>query len=106
MSGDAAVQELLDVAYLLRGFGSVRDSIRAVLGTKDDLQRDFTSWSVAGNPRQDLRLAIAQAAMKREWFKRIDTGEQLGAVVPKELGGGLNAPLATLLGSVEAWAYG
>lgn len=104
--GDAAVQELLEVAYQSGGIESVRDSVRAALETTNDLPRDFASWNIPGRTRQDLRLAVAQAATKMGWFKRIDTGEQLGALVAKELSGGLNAPLATLLGSVEAWAYG
>lgn len=104
--GEGAVQQLLDLAYQSRGFESVRDSVRAALETKEDLQQDFASWKVAGKTRQDLRLAVAKAAMKREWFKRIDTGEQLGAVVAKEITSGLVAPLVTLLESVEAWAYG
>lgn len=103
---DNAIQELLDIAYQARSFESVRDSIRAALGIKDDLPRDFASWKVTGKTPSDLRAAIAHAAMKQGWFKRVDTGEQMGNVVAKELERGVNAPLATTLDAVEAWAYG
>jgi hypothetical protein len=102
----AAIQSLLDSAYETRGFESVRDSIRGALGTKAELKPEFGSWNVPEKTRLEVRLAVAKVAVSQGWFKRVNSGEELGAVVAKEIGGGLRAPLTTLLESVEAWAYG
>lgn len=102
---DAAVQRILEIAYDERGFESVQDAVRGKLGTNEGLPRQFTEWRVPGRTRSNLRQAIAEVAMKG-WFKRIDSGEQLGAIVAEEISGGLDAPLASVLRGIETWAYG
>lgn len=102
---DHAVQKLLKIAYQAHGSDSVRDAIRAALGTKELLSAEFETWKVLGKTKQDLRQAIADAAKKKGWYKLIESGEMLGTVVAAEMEEGLDAPLATLLRRLEKWAY-
>jgi hypothetical protein len=103
---ERAVQELLEFVYEEWGFESVRDSIKPLLGVSAVVTREFSTWTTEGKTRLEMRRAIAEAAKKKNWFKRIDLGERVGAIVAKELESGLSGPAATTLGDVERWVYG
>lgn len=102
-----SVQAILDALYADRGFEPVRDAICSALGTTEDLPQTYAQWSVTGASDEDVRTAIARAASKGGWFKRIDLGESLGKVLADEMAAGAKTtPLFVLLGKLEDWAYG
>lgn len=100
-----AVQQLLELAFEFWGETSVLDSVRDRLKTTTLLARTFATWNVPGKTTDDLRRAVGEAAKKRDWFKRIEPGERMGAIVAGELSAGRTSTIATTLGAVEAWAY-
>jgi len=103
---EVSIQAILDALYEDRGFESVRDAVRSALGTKESLSRDFVGWAVSGKSDDDHRTAIATAAIKGSWFKRIDLGESLGRVIAGELATATGQPLFDVLGRLEDWSYG
>jgi hypothetical protein len=99
------VQRILDLAFEIRGAASVLDTISVQLSVRPSLPPSFSDWKVAGKSTSELRGAIAGAASDSKWFKNIEFGERLGEIVAEELAAGMEAPTATALAEIEAWAY-
>lgn len=102
--GDAAVQQLLEVAFETRGQQGVLDSIRNQLEAPS-LSPVFSEWAVPGANRLQLRQAIATVAIKQSWFKKIGLGLDLGNVVATDVATRSHTPLAQVLAAIEAWSY-
>jgi hypothetical protein len=101
-----AVQQLLSMGFEYFGEDSVLDSVRAVLGTKEKLAVDYSSWQIQGRGDAEFRKAVGLAAKKKEWFKLVDRGERLGLLLAGELEKNEGTPTGTTLAATEAWAYG
>lgn len=101
-----SVQLILELAFEYFGEDSVLDTVRGILGTKDRLLADYSSWNVPGKTDVDLRKAIGLAAKKKDWFKLVDRGERLGSIIAQELKADPTTPMAKTLVAAETWAYG
>jgi len=73
-----AVKELITFAEEEFSEISIRDSVKARLNTNSQLRDDWKEHDVP-----EMREALAEAAKKGEWFKRIDRGEVLGSIIFK-----------------------
>jgi len=89
----------LDVA-VIDAICSRLGSSRAVIGN------DIDSWRANGVSEGKIREAIGKAAKADKWFKRIDSGEQLGKVVMCSLPRIHTSDLAQKIINVGNWAYG
>lgn len=113
-----SVQALIDLAVdyfgediVLAALNREAKSERASLALPSLSLRD---WTAAGVTESLSRSLIARAATKNvdnrkagnSWFKTIDRGRDLGAIVAAALPGIPSSDLAQKLRSVSAWLYG
>lgn len=86
---------------------TVIDAICSRLGSNPtSIGSDIDSWRANGISEGKIREAIGKAAKDKDWFKRIDSGEQLGQIVMHTLPSIQLSDLAQKLTSVGNWAYG
>lgn len=86
---------------------AVIDAICSRLGSnRTSIGSDIDSWRTNGISEGKIREAIGKAAKDKDWFKRIDFGEQLGEIVMSSLPSIPTSDLAQKLTSVGNWAYG
>jgi putative ATP-dependent endonuclease of OLD family len=65
---------------------------------------DLDSLRAAGLDEREIRQAIASAAVKRKWFKRIDTGEVLGEILASDEAAA-SQPSGRAMSAVESFCY-
>lgn len=80
-------------------YDSIASQLGAPMGTRVD------EWLHNGFDQAAIRRAAGKAAKKQGWFKRIDLGEALGAVIADALPGMVGTDLKGKLDALEAWAY-
>lgn len=72
---------------------------------RTDVGDDLDALVAVGLTQDSVRVAFAAAAANKDWFKRIDSGERLGAItiadddIPR-------SPFGQAIASVETWAHG
>lgn len=104
----AALQEVVSLAVGLKSEESVADAVKARLPPGPAISGgQIDEWKRSGFKEEDIRRAIGKAAKhkKNPWFKRIDLGEELGAIVARALPLISESDLAKKLAEVAAWAY-
>jgi hypothetical protein len=99
-----ALQGLLELAASGLGLQSIEDQLASrapgfVTGCSS-IQELLNS-----NDEIALRLAAGQAAKAKDWFKRIDLGEQVGVLVGQHLAECAGTDLQRGLRDVESWVY-
>jgi hypothetical protein len=86
---------------------AVIDAICSRLGSnRATIGSGIDSWRANGISEDKIREAIGKAAKAKGWFKRIDSGEQLGKVVRSSFPSIQPSDLAQKLTIVGNWAYG
>ena len=108
---DLPLQELKKMVQLAMDIVSsntaVIDAICFRLGSdRTAIGSDIDSWIASGISEGKIREALGRAAKTKEWFKRIDSGEQLGKLVVSSLPNIQSSDLAAKLISIGNWAYG
>ena len=75
--------------------------------TRADLGNSLESMAAAGMSHVDIRAAFAAASIRKpnSWFKRIDSGEALGAIATKDPDMP-QAPFGEVMSRLEAWCHG
>ena len=77
-----ALIDLLQLASEIHEENVIRDAVVARLKkVAAPGLLDPDSWLAAGHTLDEVRQAVAEAAKKKEWFKREDRGELLGAFI-------------------------
>ena len=101
----AGVEKLVETAAEGIGLISVRDAVTARLEDPHlKLSDDPTRWT-ADVDEQHLRVAIASAAAKNGWFKRIAHAEAMGDVVVTHRRGLAGTALGRQLRTLKEWAH-
>jgi len=80
-------------------YDAVASQLGASAGTRVD------EWLGSGFDQTAIRRAAGLVAKKHGWFKRIDLGEALGAVIADALPGMDGTDLKVTLDALEEWAY-
>ncbi len=89
-----------------RSTESIFDTICNKLETnRTQIGIDLDIWEKEGFSEDQIRNAIGLAAKQACWFKRIDYGERLGAIVIKDLGNVPHTNLAQKINELEQWIY-
>jgi hypothetical protein len=99
-----ALQGLLELAAGSLGLRSVEDQLASrdsELATGHSTVQEL----LENNNDRTIRLAAGQAAKARGWFKRIDLGESVGALVGEHLDEIAGTDLHRGLRAVETWVY-
>lgn len=105
---DGLVQEILSFAREERGDDAIDNNLIIKLPDIDaaTIKNDFTIWDLNSSLNgEQLRIAIAEVASKRKWFKDQRIGRGLASMVWKIVIANPASPLATTLAQVEAWLY-
>ena len=103
-----AIQDIIDLAATIKSSYDVRTLVSSKLHRKASLESlDIQSWILDGFTIDEIRLAVAEAAMagERPWFKRIDTAEELGVVLAGYWDQMKDYDLSKKIEEVFAWAY-
>jgi hypothetical protein len=103
-----ALQEVVSLAVSLKGEQSVADAVRARLPRGPAISgAQIDQWKELGFEEDQIRQAIGKAAKHKDsgWFKRIDWGQGVGAIVAEALPVIPTSDLAEKLDQVAAWAY-
>lgn len=108
---DLPLQELKQMIQLAIDIVSsdiaVIDAICSRLGSnRATIGNDIDSWLTNGISEDKIREGIGKAAKARDWFKRIDSGEQLGKVIAPSLPSIQSSDFAEKLTSLGNWVYG
>jgi putative ATP-dependent endonuclease of the OLD family len=102
-----ALAEMLALAAGSHGPQSVRDALIAKLPTAPATGGlDPSEWIAEGIAEADVRAAIGAAAKSGSWFKRIDQGEQLGALLARYWAALDGTNTRANLEALGTWAYG
>ena len=86
---------------------AVLSAIKAQLpGNGPILSPDPQSWIAPERGMDEIRDAIGKAANKKKWFKTIDKGEHLGALVAELLPKMAGSDIAAKTDALRSFAYG
>lgn len=101
---DTALQGLIDLAASNLGLQPIEDQISSrapgfVTGNRT------VQELLQSNDNQVVRLAAGRAAKAKGWFKRIDLGEAVGALIGQHLEDCGGTDLHRRLRDVESWVY-
>jgi len=95
----AGVAAILKLAIEFYGEESVKDAIAARLQKKGTEFEPIENWTETS----ELRQAIGITAKQKDWFKRIDLGEDLGRVIVQHISSIPNSGLAEKIQSLRNW---
>ena len=104
----AALQGIIDLAATIKSASDVRTLVSSKLPRSASLESlDIQSWMHDGFTIEEIRLAVASAAMagERPWFKRIDTAEELGHVLASHWDQMIDSDLSRKIEEIYTWAY-
>jgi hypothetical protein len=104
------LQELLDLACDIKGEQSCVDSCKTELAKQGSdsaliAGTDIVEWQEEGVDEPDIRRIIGNAAKTSKWFKNLNDGQRLAAIVVKSLPEIADTSLASALRNLEMWAY-
>lgn len=107
-ANDELVQALLVYARVERGDAVVDDNLNIRMPDLgiELIRGDFGNWSLLSELNDaQLRVAVAEVAARKKWFKDQRIGRGLASLVARVAAANAASPLATTLGQVEAWLY-
>lgn len=107
-ASDELVQALLVFARAERGDAVVDDNLNIRMPDLgiELIRGDFGNWFLLSELNDaQLRVAIAEVAARKKWFKDQRIGRGLAPLVARVAAANAASPLATTLGKVEAWLY-
>lgn len=103
----AGIVQMVAIAKVGCGSDSLRARIKQLLPGQPQLQGDNPEdWRASGVPEADIRDALGAAANAHEWFKNIDLGERLGALLAEHWAALAGTPLERTLTDARDWLYG
>ena len=101
---DDTLQDVLDMLYEINDPQDLLSSIASNLNCdRTKLTKNLKNWDIKNKNNTDYRKAIAETALSKKWFKRIDLGEKLGEIIATEINS--NQHLFQLLRKLEDWIY-
>ncbi|SDT80493.1 ATP-dependent nuclease [Actinoplanes derwentensis] len=101
-----ALTDLLQFAVQIHDEQVIRDAVVARLkNVASPGLLDPDSWLTAGHTLDEIRHAVAEAAKKKEWFKREDRGELLGAFILAHWGHYKDVVLGRRLAELRRFIY-
>jgi hypothetical protein len=103
---EPALDDLWAVAIDEKGLESVRDQLAHQLRHEDGTRPDDLAGWKGLFPVADVRTALARAAAKGSWYKRMSAGERVGEVLAHHASALRDTELGVKLALVEEWAYG
>ncbi|MBI5330028.1 MAG: AAA family ATPase [Betaproteobacteria bacterium] len=107
-ASDNLVQELLDYARTERGADAIDNNLAIKLTdlSVEMIRDDFAHWeSFTDMDGAQLRVAIAEVAVRKKWFKDQRIGRGLAPMVWRITIGNPASPLRQTLSRAEAWLY-
>jgi hypothetical protein len=107
-ASDALVQEVLVFARAERGDDFIDNNLDIKLNDLDltIIRSDFAGWELfSALDGVQLRVAIAEVADRRRWFKDQRIGRGLAPIVWRIATEATASPLAQALTQAEAWLY-
>ena len=103
------LKRLVELAIsLMEDEEAVLSAIKAQLPNRNGpiLNSDPQSWIAPETRMEEIRDAIGKAANKKKWFKTIDNGEHLGALVAELLPKMAGSDIAVKTDALRSFAYG
>jgi hypothetical protein len=107
-ASDALVQELLVYAREERGDDAIDNNLHIRIPDLDIqlIRDDFATWEfLTEMSGEQLRVAIAEVAGRKKWFKDQRIGRGLAPIVWRIAAANPRSSLAITLDKVEAWLY-
>ena len=106
----ATLQEILDLGCEIKCEKSCLDSCKTEFVKLGGYSAIVTSnniieWQENGIDEPTIRKIIGNAAKVSRWFKNLNDGQRLAAIVVKALSEIGDTPLANTLRALEVWAY-
>lgn len=95
--------ELLRIAMTYHEEQALRDQVKARLpeGTAIDLSAPPNDWPES----PELRTALGTTAKEKDWYKQLQLGEAVGAVIAQHLHAMPQTDTATVLETIRAWLH-
>jgi hypothetical protein len=107
-ASDGLVQELLIYARAERGDDFIDNNLATKIDDLDlaTIRDDFMGWDLCSKLNgPQLRVAIAEVAVRKKWFKDQRIGRSLAPMVWRIATDAPTSPLARALAGAEAWLY-
>jgi putative ATP-dependent endonuclease of the OLD family len=101
------LKDMIDLAVKNFGEESVYAVICNELGQQAiKIGKDLDTWLANGITEKEIRTAISKASIDKNWFKRIDFGEELGKLIIKDISNLRGKDTMSVLCKIEDWIYG
>lgn len=102
-----ALKNLIGLGITEKGDESVFDAVWSRVGNPGrKMSNNIDEWLASGIPEESIRNAIGESAKVKEWFKRIDLGEELGKIVVADLPNLSGKETLSIIEGIEGWIYG
>jgi len=100
------LEQIINLAISWYSADSILDAICHRLGkNRTVIGNSIDSWLSNGIHEGEIRAAVGRAAKEKEWFKKIDTAEELGKIIAQSLPNIQSSDLYQKLKQLAAWAY-
>jgi hypothetical protein len=102
----STVQTFIDKAISLKGEAAVLDQVAQHLGgSLHGMGNDINAWASGKWDQAAVRTAIGQAAKAGEWFKDLNSGQELGEIAVAALPHMTGTDFAEKISLLERWIY-
>lgn len=102
-----ALKSIVGLGVSEKGEDSVFDTIWNRIGNPSTrASNNLNEWLANGISEANIRIAIGVSAKEKDWFKRIDLGEELGKIVIADLPNLSGKEMLSIIEGIEGWVYG